>query len=159
MPAATLALTLWRSTAAAQAVLAGSNAESSRSCHVWPPSHLAVAHHLIDSGASLELPASSGAAAADAGGASPLQHAQQLLRDGQLVPASAGALVLFRGEQWSPRLNAFLPAGVRGQAAELLRVGYQLARLPMWEGREQESHALVDVWRSIVMPQAVVWEA
>lgn len=106
--------------------------------------HLEFTELLLGAGASVHLGSWSGG----------LKKAEEMERKGQVAPESAAALVLHRARGWCPATHRRMPAPARARAVELLKLGYLLSYQPFFS---TEAHAIVDLWRSCVLPHAVFW--
>ena len=81
-----------------------------------------------------------------------LNLAQALDAQGKAPEGSPAWLILRASEPWSPNTHHVFPAEKRGRAVELLRIGFALSRSSRFAGEEQ---AMMDVWREVLMPQAI----
>lgn len=83
---------------------------------------------------------------------SPVDVARALREAGAAPPGSAAHLVLEAAEPWSPSNHHTFPPHARARAAELLRLGCELAHEPRFDSVAQ---AVRDVWVEHVLPHAV----
>ena len=91
-------------------------------------------------------------AASAAGGPTPLALAQEMSAAGEAPEGSPAHLVLQAAQPWSPDTHALFPAPARQRAVLLLLLGARLSREPRFEG---DAGAILDVWRSYVLPCAL----
>lgn len=80
-------------------------------------------------------------------GPSPLSLARQA---GDASPAAR--YLLRASEPWSPGTHHLFPDGARVRAVSLVRIGFALSRKSFFA---REEHAFMDVWLTIIMPDAL----
>ena len=104
------------------------------------------AYRLLREGADIH-------ACAAPGRPSPYTLAKEQADKGEAPEGSTAALILAASKPWSIETHALFPDVSRTQAAEAMKLAYQLSRdNNLFWGREQ---ALVDVWLTCVLPEAV----
>jgi hypothetical protein len=86
------------------------------------------------------------------GGPTPVTLARQKAEMGLAPKGSTARLLLLAAGRWSPVSHELFPEPARRRAVELIRLGWLLSRQARFLGEEQ---ALVDIWRSCVLPLAV----
>lgn len=86
------------------------------------------------------------------GGPTPVSLAGRMAETGRAPKGSTARLLLLAAGRWSPVSHELFPEPARWRAVELMRLGWLLSREARFCGEEQ---ALVDIWRSCVLPLAV----